>query len=42
MGPTAYTDVNIIFQELDEESPDEGKQGKKETGLKRIQNFTKL
>lgn len=42
MGSIAYKDVSIIFQQLYEESPDKGEQGKKETGLKRIQNFTKL
>lgn len=42
MGSIAYKDVSIIFQQLYEESPDKGEHGKKETGLKRIQNFTKL
>lgn len=42
MGSIAHKDVSIIFQQLYEESPDKGEHGKKETGLKRIQNFTKL
>lgn len=42
MGSIAYKDVNIIFQQLGEESPVKGKQGQKETGLKIIQSFTKL
>jgi len=38
MESTAYKDVNIISEQLYEESADKGKHSKKETGLKGLLN----